>query len=345
MGIYDTLTMLKAIEQIPNEPNFFVDMFTKDLGVVDDETAIWDYMKGGQHMAPFVVPGTGGVELPRDGFVTRQIEFPVIAPERIVDDQMIKTRAFGEVLHGGMTPAQRALKIQARDLKELKASINRRKGWMVRQVLLNGKLDILRYVKGGREAETTMVADFGFTNNYVPATAWGQVGSNIHSDLNAIMDLVEDGGGRVDQIVMDGDSAEAMLADDKFTKLLDIRNVHIGEIEQRYMGGGMRYMGMTGDGVRFYSCRGKFVDDDGLKKDVLPRGTVIAGSNETLKIAYGPVTLVDKTGADGKFVTYMDKEVPQRIASEESGSIVNRVTSRPVVVPFNVDGWAVAKVL
>lgn len=344
-GFNDTLTMLKAVELMPTKPNFMTDMFVKDIGAVEDEHAVWDYMKGTRRMAPFVVGGVGGVELPRDGFQTREITFPYIAPERIVDDNMLKTRMFGEVLYGGMTPAERSRKIQARDLNEMKDSIDNRIGWMANRVLFNGKLEILRYVNGGREAQTTQIADYGFTNNYVPTVKWNQANADIIEDLMALNDLVTAGGGVVEHIVMGADLGAIALKNQHFLDMLDKKNVNVGEINLKYKGNGVRLLGVTPDGIQMYIHSGKYIDDDGIEKPVIPAGKLVAGGRDALKLAYGPVTLVDKDGADGQHKTYIAKMVPERIASQQSNTISNRITSRPVIVPFNVDAWAVGAML
>lgn len=107
----------------------------------------------------------------------------------------------------------------------------------------------------------------------------------------------------------------------------------------------MRFLGFNSDGVEMYSFSGKFVDDDGQTKDILPSGTVIAGARGILKVPHGPVTQLEDPGMNAKHMTYIKKEVPLRYGSVESNALKNRLTSCPTVVPFNVDSWVVADVL
>ena len=75
IDIYSTRAQLAAIELMPREYSFLFDTFTRDMGAVEDEKAIFDYKKGERRMAPVVHPGTGGVLMPRGGYETREIEF------------------------------------------------------------------------------------------------------------------------------------------------------------------------------------------------------------------------------------------------------------------------------
>ena len=344
MDLYDVRSQLKAIELMPRECSVLADFFCKEEAVSEKNKAIYDFRKGTKPMAPTVHPGTGGVIMERTGFETREIGFCTIAPERLIEDQNLEGRMFGEAVLGAMTPEQREKKMLAKDLTEMRQAIQRRREWMVRQVLLTGKLSIFEYTNEGRSAEATMVADYSFTNYFTPTTPWGQAGADIVSDMEAIYDLVYEGLGAVEKIVMAPDVWAAMRQDTAFMKLLDMRNVDMGDLKTKYRGSGLRFLGHNSDGVELYSLSGTFIDDDGLKKPVMPAGTLIAGASDIVRMPYGPVTQVEETGPNAKHKTYIKKEVPLRHGSIDGNSIMNRLTSRPTVIPFNVDAWAVAKV-
>lgn len=345
IDIYSTRAQLAAIELMEREYSFLYDTFAADMGAVEDEKAIYDYRKGARQMAPVVHPGTGGVIMSRQGYETREIGFCTIAPERIITNPDLQKRAFGEDILGAMTPAQREKKMLAQDLMEMRRAIQRRREWMVRQVLLTGKLSVFRYTNEGRDMQTTLIADYGFTQNYTPDTPWSDASAKIDSDMREIYDLVYNGLGIVDKIVMAPDVADAMLANSNYVKQFDGRNINMGEINTKYRGQGVRFIGWNSDGVEMYSFSGKFTDDDGTVKPILPSGTLIAGGSGILKVPHGPVTQVEETGSSAQHKTYIKKEVPLRYGSIDGNAIKNRLTSCPTVVPFNVDAWAVANVL
>ena len=345
MDIYSTRAQLAALEQLPVEYTFLYDIFCKDTGTVEDDKAIYDYRKGVKRMAPFVHPGQGGIVMERDGYETREIGFCNIAPERVIDESNITGRMFGENVLGAMTPAQREKKLLAKDLMEMRQAIQRRREWMAREVLLNGKLSIFRYTHEGRELETTLVADYGFTNNYTPTNAWNTGSATIDDDMKEMYDLVYDGLGSAEVMVCSPSAASAMLHNSDYMKTFDYLHAEMGDIATKYRGQGVRYIGRNQDGVEVYSFSGKYVDDNGTAQPILPSGTVILGGRGMLNCVHGPVTQVEKEDAQAQHITYIKKEVPLRYGSIESNAIKNRLTSRPTIVPFNVDAWVVANVL
>lgn len=345
MDIYSTRAQLAAIDLMPREYSVLYDFFGHDAGTVEDDKAIYDYRKGSRRMAPTVHPGTGGVLMERDGFETREIGFCTIAPERVIEDQNLTGRMFGEKVLGAMTPQEREKKLLARDLVDMRKAIQRRREWMVRQVLLTGKLSVFTYTNEGRGVEATMIADYGFTNNFVPDTKWDQAGAKINEDMQEMFDLVYDGLGNVELCVMAPNVANAMLANSTFIKQYDLRNADMGKINTQYRGSGLRFIGYNADGVEMWSCSGTFVDDDGVIKKMIPNGKLIMGGHDILNIYHGPVTQVEETGPNAQHKTYIKKEVPLRYGSIDGNTIKNRLTSRPTVVPANVDGWCVGTVL
>lgn len=345
LDIYSTRAQLAALELMPREYSFLYDTFCADLGAVEEDRAIYDFKKGTRRMAPVVHPGVGGVVMSRDGFETREIGFCTIAPERIIANPDLQKRAFGEDILGAMTPQQREKQMLTKDLVEMRQAIQRRREWMARQVLLTGKLSVFRYTNEGRDMNTTMIADYGFTNTFTPETAWSEAGAKIDSDMHEIYDLVYDGLGSVDVMVMAPDVADALIANSTYIKQYDMLNAKMGEINTTYRGQGVRFIGYNSDGAEMYSFAGKYTDDDGTVKPILPSGTLVAGGKGCLKCVHGPVTQVEDTGANAQHKTYVKKEVPLRYGSIDGNAIKNRLTSCPTIVPFNVDGWVVANVL
>lgn len=346
MDIYDTRAQLAAIDLMEPEYTFLHDMTVRDNGTVEDDRAIYDYRKGSRKMAPVVHPGTGGVLMERDGFQTREIGFATIAPERVIETSQLNGRSFGEKVLGGMTPAERAKKMQARDLVDMRKAIQRRREHMARQVALTGKLELFEYTNEGRSKRANLIADYNFTNHFVPGSdsaAWNQVGAKIESDMQKMLDQAQAGLGIVEWVIMAPDVAGAMLYNSEYIKHLDIRNMDVGALNAKYRGQGVRFLGHNIDGIEMFSFAGTYVDDDGLVKPIMPSGKLVMGYKGMLHEYHGPVTQVEK--ADGDPITYIKKEVPLKYSSVDNNSTKNRLTSRPTIVPENIDGWVVADVL
>ena len=346
MDIYDTRAQLAAIDLMEPEYTFLHDMTVRDGGTVEDDKAIYDYRKGNRKMAPVVHPGTGGVVMERDGFQTREIGFATVAPERVIEVNQLYGRSFGEKILGGMTPAERAKRMQARDIVEMRKAIQRRREHMARQVALTGSLELFEYTNEGRSKQANLIANYGFTNQFVPGSDsanWDQAGAKIESDMQKMLDMAYNGLGFVEWIIMAPDVANALLYNTDYVKRLDARNVDVGDLNHKYRGQGVRFIGHNIDGVEMYSFSGTFIDEDGTQKPILPSGKLIMGYRGMLIEYHGPVTQVEKV--DGDPITYIKKEVPLKYSSIESNSTKNRLTSRPTIVPENVDGWVIGTVL
>ncbi|MBR3740572.1 MAG: major capsid protein [Clostridia bacterium] len=346
-NLYDTMTMLKAVEQMEREYRFLSDTFVEDGSVSADEHPFYDYRKGSKRgLAPFVVPGTGGVTLNRDKFEMRQIRFTTLEPQYVIEESDLEHRQFGENVIGGDSQETRSKKLLAQDLKNLRTVLQNTRDWMAREVLLNGKLEIRRHTRAGQEKVPTMVADFGFTNYYVPATKWDQAGAKIHYDMEKVFDLVYDQLGEIDILVMGAGVFEAMTENSTYLKTLDMDKLYMGEIATKYAGSGVRYRGTNSDGVKMVSYSGHVPTYSG-EKPAIPNGWILAGSsrNKPISFMHGPINKWSGMDENATRKTYIKKEVPFRVGGSHSDSIATQMISRPTVVPQNVGAWAVMKVL
>ena len=136
-NINETRTLLGVIERAyPPNPvlvkTFFPNAVTFPTSVLDV-----DYQKGGRRLAPFVVPGSKGVNMARDGYTTKSV---------------VSTR----------TPEQRAQEYRARDLVDLTNMCVRREEFMAAQLLINGQYDVEGYADDGK-LQLVDTINFGFT--------------------------------------------------------------------------------------------------------------------------------------------------------------------------------------
>lgn len=344
-SINDPIVQIKAIELIPPEPTFLYDTLVEDGGAVEEGEVIFDYRKGAiDGMAPFVGEDVGGVPIERKGFETRHIDFPTLAPERIIEKKHIMKRSFGEVIYGGSSPDQRAKKLMAEDLKFLKSSIRLRLEWMTAELLTTGKLTLPTYTEHG-VLKSSKFADFGFTNSStLSANKWNTSTADILGDLDDMYNEVINGLGQVDMYIMAPNVAEAMMNNETFLKKHDISRAVFGEVKPKYMGvPGVRYIGTNNDGIEMYSYNRTYVNDEGVSQPFIPANSIFAVQRKMFKSLYGPVTMIQKDGEN--FKTYVAPMVPYRNSYADSNTMVQRVISRPILMPKNVDGWSKRVVL
>lgn len=346
--LFTTATMLKAVEIMAPIPRFLGDMFCADDGTSDDDRLFYDYRKGKRTgLAPFVSPGTGGVSMGREPFEMRMVKFSRMAPQRDLTLNDISVRSFGENPIGGMTPAERSKRAIARDLKYLRTVNQNRRNWMVREVLIKGKLEIIRYTSNGLEKEPSMLLDFGFDSFYDPAVKWDQSGAKFEYDIEKFMEKITEDGGDVDTIMMGPGVFDCMMDNDKYCKSLDLKNAELGELRTRYAGQGLLFRGWTRNGIQMITDTATFINDAGDKEYEIPYGTILLTSTvkKPLKIKHGPVTKVIGKDETSDFKTYVKKEVPFRIGDSDSDTITNRLVSCPTIIPENVGGWGIMRVL
>ncbi len=322
---------------------FLQTVFLEEGYAIPQEKAVWDTKKGKTRMAPFVGRNVGGVITSREGYDTKSITFTNIAPERPVTMDDVAGRMFGENFVSDMTPEQRAMMLMAEDLMEMRQEIASRKEWMVSQILFGGKFDLLEYVDGGLLKKSLDYVDFGFTQEYTPDVPWGDTGSNIIADMEAMAKMVREGQGSVEIIIMASDVKAAMYLDEAYLKILDNRRFNSGLIAPAFAGQSLLYIGVNHLGTPMYEYDGTVIDHNGNVVKLVPDGKMLMGGKKLLKSVYGPVTQIEVP--NGPMRTYLEREVPLRYSETGGTAIKQRLTSRPIVMPFNVDGWVVGDVL
>ncbi len=342
IDINNPLFQLQAVKKMKPISRVLTEMFLSEGRAVPQEIAIWDVKKGQNRMAPFVHKNAGGVVTGRTGFQTEKIEFPKIAPERVVEVEDISTRQFGEGIISDRTPQQREMELMAEDLNDVREMIACTKEWMVSKILFEGKLDLLVYVDGGRVVEAPDWVDFNFTNIFTPDTGWDE-GGDVLGDMKDMHQMVLQGQGSVEIIVMAQDVSAAMLSNEAYLKKLDTMNFNAGLINQAFRGDSLLYLGKNHLGVDMYEFSGTVMDYTGNAVKLIPDGTVLTGSRKMLKSLYGIITQVETP--NGPHKSYVEKEVPLRYSDIGSNSTKQRLTSRPIIMPTNVDGWAIGHVL
>lgn len=349
IGFYDTVTQIKALELIQPMQNWLFDTFTYDKGVASEDEIVFDYMKHGIKAAPFVAPRVGGVVMEREGFVTNKFTFSNVAPKRVIDLDIVSQREFGEALMGTKTPSERAKRMMARDLKYMKNAIQVRRCAMAAELLNTGKITIDEFVEGGRIVPNAKEVDFGFDNKITLTAAWDTANGDPNADMEDAEDLVRKGLGVPAMHVMRSETYHALINNSKFQKQLDNRRMNLGTITPSYRNEpGLKFVGYNASGVEMYVYDG-FYQGDKLDssgnvigteiKYFIPDGRIICAAPRLFGVFHGPITQIDRDGSD--MVTYRNREVPKIIKDAKNDTISQQVRSRPMLVPDNIDSWAI----
>ncbi|MDE7339727.1 MAG: major capsid protein [Lachnospiraceae bacterium] len=337
MPKYTTREMIEAIDQAPPVRTFFQKTFFPKEQTHLTEKVEFDVRKGKRIMAPFVSPRKGGKVITRQGFKTNQFTTPKLAPERVLTIDDVSKRAIGENVYSKRTPEEREDELLAKDFTDLEESIARRKEWMCRQVLYEGKLDVQDEEEG-----VDVQIDFGFTNIVV-------LGEDEQWTLKTVDPLplfsrlrkkiIKDTGRAPDMAIFSSDVIKDFIQNEYVMKSMDVLNMKNVVIEPRVVDPALTFYGRIAElDLDIYTYDEWFLNDQGNEESMVPTGTVLlAHSDGEGQFEYGLVTQMEEK----KFYSYEGKLVPKVWADENSEVKKGRLTSRPLPRPFDVESWAV----
>lgn len=337
MPDYTTREMMEAIDQTPPVRTFLQKTFFPGEETHVSEKVEFDVRKGKRVMAPFVSPRVGGKVITRQGYNTNSFTTPKIAPERPLTVDDISKRAIGENIYSQRTPEERENELLAKDETDLEEAIARRKEWMCRNILYEGKINVQ-----DEEAGVDVEIDFGFDNIVVLGSDqdWALSTVNPLKPLRETRKkIIKDTGKAPDIAIFASDVIEKFLDNPNVVKAMNVLNMKNVVIEPRVVDPALTFYGRIAElDMDIYTYDEWILNDDGEDESMIPAGTVLmAHSDGEGQIEYGSVTQME----DKAFATYEGKLVPKIYADEKNEVKMFRLTSRPLPRPFDVKSWAV----
>lgn len=337
MPDYTTREMMEAIDQTPPVRTFLQKTFFPTEETHVTEKVEFDVRKGKRIMAPFVSPRKGGKVITRQGFRTNQFTTPKIAPERALTIDDISTRAIGENIYSQRTPAEREDELLAKDMTDLEESIARRKEWMCRQILFEGKIDVVDEDDG-----VDVQVDFGFDNIIVLGAdeRWSIATVDPLVRLRKVRKkIIKDTGKAPDIALFSSDVIEDFITNPFVEEAMNMLNYKNVVIQPRVVDPALTFYGRIAElDLDIYTYDEWFLNDEGDEEAMIPAGTVLMGhSSGEGQIEYGLVTQME----DKKWHSYEGKLVPKRWADENNEVEMLRLTSRPLPRPYDVASWAI----
>lgn len=284
MNIYETIYMLAAIEELPLEHTFFKSRYfpTDDvMDVFNTSKVLADYREGKRKKAPFVVPRIGSVPVGREGFKTYELEPAYIGLSMPLTIDQLKKRGFGESIMSGMTPEERAKRMQLHDMEELSARISRTEEWMACQTMLNNGCTMRHETDVKDVYEDVEVKFYDEATNpalFTPAAAWkhstvdtkGNVTvGNWYEDIYQMLARQKRRGMPATDLLVSSDVGAFLMEDPWVLRMLDNRRVEMGRIQALraiiaalpplglglLVAGGVAYTA----GIVFYKSQGRYM--------------------------------------------------------------------------------------
>lgn len=341
----DTFTLMQAMDRMKQPSSFLVDTFFPIVPAtaVTSKIAV-EYRKGARKLAPFIVPGSNGVNTARTGSKIDVYEPPMMGPRRVLSVEDIMNRGFGENIYSTKTPEQRADEILARDLVDLQAMVVNRKNKMAADILTTGECQIEGYAADGKVAKTDTIKFDDWTQKLEPTVKWNQANADIYGDIATMSNSIQENAGIVPDVAICGKNImEYILANDAIMKYLAIPNVNnlsIMSFQPRLRAPQIMYIGtIMSLNLELYTYMETYVDEDGKVQSFIGDDDVIIGISGRGKQLHGAVTLVEGS----TFKTYVGNYVPAYRSNENDNTVSLAMYSRCVLAPETVDDWAVIK--
>lgn len=280
ISIFDTRTMMAAVEQLHTPSTFLLQTFFANSETFDTEAVDIDIYKGGRKLAPFVSPRLEGKVRTDQGYTTKTFKPAYIKEKMVTTAENIFKRAAGSHMYSDQTPTERAAARLGRELDDMNDEITRREEWMAAAALTTGKV----LVKGdGVDAEV----DFGMDASHKIATltkAWTDQTANPLADIRQWARLVgKNSGRRPTHLVLEGAGQDALMGNKNFMEALNTRRIELGMIKPENLAENVVYLGYLNDpGVDIYVYNEQYFDEDTeTLKPMIPAGQIIMGSANT----------------------------------------------------------------
>lgn len=339
--MYDTRTMLEAIEQLKPVNTFLKDTFFPTPKTFDTAAVEVDYRKGKRKLAPFVSDRVAGKVVDREGFTTHLFEPATIKPVRTIQSIDLMKRSMGENVYGARSPQERAQEILANDITDLDEMITRREEWMAAQVLFEGKVDIV-----GEGVNKTMNFDFTNKETLSGTDLWTHADSDPLKDLkDTRRKIMISSGISPNTVIFSSDVVDDFVNHPKVSGLLNNRRITIGQIDPMAMPNGVTYIGnITELGCDIYTYDEFYYDEETQEdKSLVPDGTVMMGStNSKSTMAYGAITIADTS--NNTFSVVESTRVPVSFVQVDPAARFLQIHSKPLPIPHEVNSWAILKV-
>lgn len=354
IDIYNTQTMVAALEMIPPKPVFLKNRYfpTTDQDIFTTEDVLVDYKDEYQRkMAPCVIPMKGGIPVSRTGYRMERLTPPYVAPERILTVDQLNKRQFGETLFSRKKPAEREAAILKNDLTEMSDMIDMREEYMAARTLFDNGYELRHYadVYGGDKYEEFTIHFYEEEENpavYTPAVSWDEGGDQFYQDLVVIIRSLKRRGLPAADLLLGENVSVELLKNDFLLKLLDNRRVQIGEIMPKELPDGATSYGriiVDGTVLEMISYTLQYTDEKNNVQNLVPVDSIAVTAPNTGRMLYGTVTQMEES--DRRFHSYTARRVPHVVTNVKDSIRTLTEKARPLAVPRVKNSTVSAKVL
>lgn len=354
INIYQTQTMLAAMQLMPKRPTFLRDRYfpttDKDIFVTEDVLVEYKDEKS-RKLAPCVVPMKGGIPVAREGYKTIRYTPANVAPERTLTIDDLNKKQFGETLFSNKAPAAREGAILGEDIKDLGELIDSREEYMAAQTLFNNGYSLKHYADkyGSSNYEEFKIQFYdGATNPavYTPSAKWDKDSELIIRDFYNMAKMLKKRGLSAADAIFGDDVADVLLNNTYIQKLMDNRRLDLVSINPAELPNGVTSYGKIncfGITLELLCYSEIYVDEVGQEQTFVPAGKIAVTAPAMGRTLYGAVTQMEET--DRAFHTYPARRVPHVTTNIKDSIRTLTEKAKPLTVPNFQNSSIVATVL
>lgn len=342
LNFFDTYVLIAITEEILPVPSFFRDRYfpTAEDDIFAADKVLTEYMKGDQKMAAFVDSRAGDIPMGRQGYAIHEFEPAYIAPSRLLSIDDLRKRGFGEAIYANSTPAERAARLQLRDLTAMDRRIRRREEWMAVQTMINNACTMQTYIDDKTEGETLYVKFFDSNSNhtYTVTIKWDTDNCDIFGDVEAMCTMLSDRGLPAADLVLGSKTAKALTNNKKVAERINKESgIITGEIRQRLSSyPGVVFMGILnfeGFDLNLFKVNETYVDNNSTTQKYFPATSAMVTAPGCGHIMYGQVTQIDYGSTD--YTSHAGIRVPKFSIDQDKDQRKLRLAARPLAAPHN----------
>lgn len=349
LDFFDTYVLMAVSEEIVPQTSFFRDRYfpTGDGDIFAADKVLTEYRKGDRKMAAVVSPRVGDIPMDRRGYSIHEYQPAFIAPSRLLTQDDLTKRGFGEALYPGMNRAQRAARLQLEDMQDMDLRIGRREEWMCAQTMINNACTMQEYIDANTKGDTLHVQFYDNTSEhiYTVANLWNSASGDFFGDVKAMCRQLSRRGLRVADLVLGTDVADAILEMENVQRLLDKNSgIIVGQIDQTLT----QYDGVTVMGVLNFGgfkltlicCDETYVDDNDVEQKYFPATSAMVTAPGCGHLMYGQITQINYGDTD--FSTHAAQRVPKFVLDQANDVRKLRLGARPLAAPHNYSPYIYA---
>ena len=341
LDITQTYVLQSIAEKVKPESMFFSDRYftTGKNDIFTSDKVLVEYQRAGQRkMAHFVAERGGAISVGRDGYEVSEFRPAYIAESRPLTVDELSKRGFGEPLITGSTPAQRAIRLLADDLRELDIRTRRRIEWMCAQVMQNNAITMQEYIDINTPGEVKHIQFYdgaASEHTYTTQNKWNSADANNIVAVDAMCEMLSDRGMVPTDLLIGSDVADVFYKNEELRVMLDKTLAYnFGAVNERIVMPGISELGtfnFRGHVLKVIVVSSKYEDESGKTQSYFPKDAAMVTFPNCGRVAYGAVTLMPY-GRDN-FETIAKARVSKLFVDNKNNTRAIELYSRPIAMP------------